>query len=205
MEFDERERRYGREEYYWGRTANDLARETAAVAPDRDRVPTLVDLGAGEGRDAVFFADRGFDVTAVEVSPNGLAKTERLAADRGVSVRTVEGDANEYVPLAPLDVLYSCGAIQYLRPENREAQFARFRDVTTPGGVHVLFAFVDHPDVPTPPDWTAAERFYAPGELRSYYSGWTVLDERELLFEDDSGATPHEHAAEVVVARAPDE
>ncbi|MFD1512704.1 SAM-dependent methyltransferase [Halomarina rubra] len=204
MEFDERERRYGREEYYWGTTPNDLARETVEYAPDRE-TPTLVDVGAGEGRDAVYFAEREFDVLATDVSPNGLAKAERLAAERDVSIRTLEADVNDLTLPESVDVLYSCGAIQYLRPANRDEQFARFRAATTPGGLHVLFAFVDHPDVPTPPDWTSEEQFYAPGEVRSYYDEWTVLDERELVFEDDSGGEPHEHAAEVVLVRKPTE
>lgn len=203
MEFDERERRYGREEYYWGTEPNDLARETVEHAPDRE-TPTLVDVGAGEGRDAVFFAEQGFDVLATDVSPNGLVKAERLAAERDVSIRTREADVND-LTLPSVDVFYSCGAVQYLRPDNRVEQFAKFREATTPGGLHVVFAFVDHPDVPTPPDWTSEERFYAPGELRSYYDGWDLLDERELVFDDDSGGEPHQHAAEIVFARRPAE
>ncbi|MFC5970891.1 SAM-dependent methyltransferase [Halomarina salina] len=203
MEFDERERRYGREEYYWGTTPNDLAHEAAGYVPDRSPAPTVVDVGAGEGRDAVFFAEQGFEVYATDVSPNGLAKADRLAEERGVSIRTLEADANDLTLPEPVDLLYSCGAVQYVRPENRTEQFAHFRDATRPGGVHVVFAFVDHPDVPTPPDWTDEERFYQPGELRSYYDGWKILDERELVFEDDSDDTPHEHAAEIVVAEKP--
>jgi tellurite methyltransferase len=64
-----------------------------------------------------------------------------------------------------------------------------------------MFAFVDHPDVPTPPDWTENEHFHEPGELRSYYDGWDVLETEELIFDDDSGDEPHRHAAEIVIAR----
>ena len=92
---------------------------------------------------------------------------------------------------------------KYLRPENRERQFERFRCGTTPEGIHVFFAFVDHPEIPTPPNWTASEYFYDPGELEQYYAEWEVLDTREIVFEDDSGGEPHEHAAEVLVARKP--
>lgn len=66
-----------------------------------------------------------------------------------------------------------------------------------------MFAFVDHPDVPTPPDWTENEFFYAPGELLEYYDGWTVLETDRLIFDDDSGDEPHQHAAELVFVRKP--
>lgn len=103
----------------------------------------------------------------MDVSPNGLAKTNRLAEKRGVTIETIEADLNDFVFPEPMDVMYSIGTVQYLQPENRKRGFERFRRRTAPGGVHVIFAFVDHPNVPTPPDWTEREFFYAVGELRA--------------------------------------
>ncbi|WP_227352705.1 methyltransferase domain-containing protein [Haladaptatus salinisoli] len=203
MKAEELQRLYGREEYYWGTEPNELAESVPKFAPDRE-VPTAVDIGAGEGRDAVFLAERGYDVLAVDPVPNGLDKAERLAEERGVEIRTREADVND-LDFPAMDAVYSCGTLQYLRPENRVRQFERFKADTTDGGIHVLFAFVDHPDIPTPPDWGANEHFYDPGELRSYYDDWTVLADDEFVFDDDSGGEPHRHAAETLVARKPDE
>jgi len=93
----------------------------------------------------------------MDVSPNGLAKTNRLAEKRGVTIETIEADLNDFVFPEPMDVVYSIGTVQYLQPENWKRGFERFRRGTAPGGVHVIFAFVDHPNVPTPPDWTESE------------------------------------------------
>lgn len=49
-------------------------------------------LAAGEGRNAVYLAEQGFDVTAMDASPKGLEKASALASRRGVSVRTEVGD-----------------------------------------------------------------------------------------------------------------
>jgi tellurite methyltransferase len=103
----------------------------------------------------------------MDVSPNRLAKTNRLAEKRGVTIETIEADLNDFVFPEPMDVMYSIGTVQYLQPENWKRGFERFRRGTAPGGVHVIFAFVDHPNVPTPPDWTESEFFYAVGELRA--------------------------------------
>lgn len=201
MEFADRERAYGREEYYWGTDPNAMAEETAELVSDAADTPTAVDLGAGEGRDAVFFAERGWDVYAIDVSPNGLEKTERLADCHGVTVRTIRGDANHLALPETVDVLYSAGTIQYVRPENRREAFERFKGATASGGVHAMFAFVDC--VPTPPDWTENEHFYARGELAGYYEDWDVIRSRAFVFDDDSGGEPHQHAAEVLFARNP--
>lgn len=202
MDHDELSDRYGREDYYWGTEPNDLARRAVEQLGDPDRA-VVADVGAGEGRDAVFFAERGADVYAIDPIPEGLEKAERLAADRGVEVETRQGDVNDLELPEPVDLFYSIGTVQYLRPDERESQFGHFREATRPGGVHAVFAFVDHPDVPTPPDWGDNEHFYEQGELRGYYDDWELLDEEAFVFDDDSDGEPHQHAAEVVLARKP--
>ncbi|WP_435180209.1 SAM-dependent methyltransferase [Halorussus sp. AFM4] len=202
MDRDELGELYGREEYYWGTEPNDLARRAVEHLDDPSEA-VVADVGAGEGRDAVFFAERGATVYAIDPVPEGLAKAERLAGDRGVEVEPRPGDVNDLDLPEPVDLFYSIGTVQYLRPENRPAQFGRFREATRPGGVHAVFAFVDRPDVPTPPDWGDNEHFYDPGELSGYYDGWELSEEEAFVFDDDSGGEPHRHAAEVVIARKP--
>ncbi len=201
MKSDERERVYGQEEYYWGTEPNDLAEQTLERAPEVDDRVTIVDIGAGEGRDAVFFAEQGWDVYALDASSNGLMKAERLADRRDVTLTTLQADANDSTLPEPVDVVYSAGTIQYIRPENRRHQFAHFKDVTAPNGIHVMFAFVDHPDVPMPPDWTANEYFYEQGELEAFYDDWETVQLQELILDDESGGESHQHAAEVLFAR----
>lgn len=203
MEFDELQSLYAGEEYYWGTEPNELARRVVELAPDRPE-PVAVDVGAGEGRDSVHLAEHGMAVTAIDIAPNGLDKVERLAAERGVEIRTRRGDVNDLELAAPVDVFYSIGTIQYLRPENRAARFEHFKERTTPGGIHALFAFVDHPDVPPAPDWGDNEHFYDPDELSGYYEGWESLYDESFVFDDDSGGEPHQHAAREAIYRKPD-
>ena len=53
-------------------------------------------LAAGNGRNAVFLAARGFEVDAIDISAEGLELCTRLAKDRGVSVTTIEADLSDY-------------------------------------------------------------------------------------------------------------
>lgn len=204
MEFEERERVYGRDEYYWGREPSRLARLTEEHLRSDPAGGRLLDLGAGEGRDAVFFADIGFDVCAVDISPAGLEKADRLAAEHGVAITTLEADANDFELPEPVAVFFSTGAVQFIRPEVRQRQFARFQRATVAGGLHAVFAFVDHPDVPPAPDTTDDQYLLDRDELQGYYGGWETLHSEEILFDDDSGGVPHRHAARIHVARKPD-
>lgn len=66
-----------------------------AVAPHIPEGPVLV-VAAGEGRDAVFLAERGHDVTAIDLSEVGLRHAQELASERGVSLKTVVTDVADF-------------------------------------------------------------------------------------------------------------
>lgn len=202
---EERERIYGREEYYWGTDPNQMAKRTTEIAPNIEGELTVIDIGAGEGRDSVFFAEHGWKVYAVDVSQNGLEKADRLAERRAVELETIQADANELSFPTKVNVVYSAGTVQYIRPENRRQQFSHFKSQTTANGIHAIFAFVDHPDIPTPPDWTGNEYFYEPGELAGYYEEWETIQHDEFVFDDDSGNEPHQHAAEILFVQKSNE
>ena len=65
---------------------------------------TLLDLGCGPGRHAVPFAQRGFRVTAVDLSAFHLGKARDRAAAAGVSIEFVAGDMREFVRPAAFDL-----------------------------------------------------------------------------------------------------
>ena len=74
--------------YLYGKEPVDFLRQVAG----RLRVGTALVLAAGEGRNAVFLAQQGFAVTAVDISGKGLEKCRALAAERGVTVHTAVAD-----------------------------------------------------------------------------------------------------------------
>jgi SAM-dependent methyltransferase len=88
------DRRYGGSELVWTAEPNRfLAAEAADLAPGR-----ALDLACGEGRNAVWLAQRGWAVTGVDFSMVGLDKAQALAEQRGVSVQWRLADLLEYVP-----------------------------------------------------------------------------------------------------------
>ncbi|MFP5364530.1 MAG: class I SAM-dependent methyltransferase [Thermoleophilia bacterium] len=90
------DRRYGGSELVWTADANRfLVAEVEQLPPGR-----ALDLACGEGRNAVWLAERGWQVTGVDFSPVGLDKAARLAEQREVAVQWVVADLAEYVPPA---------------------------------------------------------------------------------------------------------
>ena len=204
-DYDQLQRMYAGENYYWGEQPNGFARRTLELLGQDTGTRRLraVDIGAGEGRDAVLFASRGLDTLAVDLAPNGLEKAVRLSEENGVKISVKQGDINTFELVGAWDLIYSIGTIQYIEPQNRRSRFDHFRKHTSPGGFNALFAFIDHPGVPPAPDWGKDEYLYAPGELSNYYESWQCLYSRSFIFEDDSNGIPHQHAAEEYVFQKP--
>lgn len=88
--------RYATEELIWKADLNRFLVEEA----DRLEPGRALDVACGEGRNAVWLASKGWRVTGVDFSHAGLAKAERLAAERGVEVTWVEADVVEWRPPA---------------------------------------------------------------------------------------------------------
>lgn len=86
--------RYAGRELVWTAEANRFVKEELADLPPG----RALDLAAGEGRNAVWLADRGWAVRAVDFSSVALEKARRLAAARGVEIETVEADLDHYEP-----------------------------------------------------------------------------------------------------------
>lgn len=133
MDREQWNRRYAASGLVWTASAN---RFLVAEVADLDPVRAL-DLGCGEGRNAVWLAERGWEVTGVDFSEVALAKAAKLAAERGVSVEWVEADVLEFVP-APgafdlVAVLYL-----HLRAAARREIHARAAAAVAAGGVMLV-------------------------------------------------------------------
>lgn len=86
--------RYGSQDFYYGTEPNDFLRQQVSQLKPGARALCLAE---GEGRNAVFLAQNGFAVTAVDGSRVGLEKLKRLAESKGVKVETVVSDLRDYV------------------------------------------------------------------------------------------------------------
>ncbi|MFC4783383.1 SAM-dependent methyltransferase [Nocardioides sp. MAHUQ-72] len=128
--------RYAAAELVWSVTPNQfVAAELEGLAPGR-----AVDLAAGEGRNAIWLAERGWDVTAVDFSEVGLAKGRRLVADRELtgSVTWVCADATTWQP----DTAYDVAVVAYLQlpVDERRAAVRNAFAALRPGGTFLLVA-----------------------------------------------------------------
>jgi len=119
----------------WTSTPNQfLVSEVADLTPGR-----AVDLACGEGRNAVWLGERGWEVTGVDFSPVGLAKAQRLAAACNVEATWVESTVQEWSPPSAGFDLVAMLYLQLPQPERSIALEVAVSAVA-PGGTLLVVA-----------------------------------------------------------------
>lgn len=91
MSIEQWNERFGQKEYVYGEDANVFVQAKGSLLPKGK----LLAIAEGEGRNAVYMASLGHEVTAWDYSEAGLKKTVQLADKKGVQVETVCVDLNE--------------------------------------------------------------------------------------------------------------
>jgi SAM-dependent methyltransferase len=111
----------------------------AALPPGR-----ALDVGCGTGRDAVYLAKLGWQVTAVDVAGEAIARARQRAADEGVEVHWVAADVSAPggLGLEPgYTLVYDFGCIQGLSDPARAGAAAAMTKLAAPGATLLLVAF----------------------------------------------------------------
>ncbi len=86
------DKRFGKREFALGKKPNPFLKKHIHLLPKG----RALDIATGEGRNAVFLAQNGFEVDAVDISEKGLKKARKLAEEKGVKINTFLIDLNQY-------------------------------------------------------------------------------------------------------------
>ncbi|MCL2079762.1 MAG: methyltransferase domain-containing protein [Oscillospiraceae bacterium] len=186
-------------EYYWGVNPSQMCLEVVKLMPP-DRHIKVIDIGCGEGKDAVFLARCGYDVSAFDLSSSGVEKVKRLAEKAKVSVNVFKADILEYRLNCHYDILFSSGVLHYIKPELYAEIIGNYKTHTNENGLNIFNVFVEKPFIAPAPEKEEAQLWYS-GQLLTYYRDWLIEDFTEVIFECDSSGISHQHAMNVMYAR----
>jgi SAM-dependent methyltransferase len=181
--------RYDRDMYIYGKAPTEFLR---AKIKALKKGKALV-LAMGEGRNAVYLAGNGFDVTGVDISEVAIEKCKKLAEARNTTVNTVVADLTNY----------DMGKAQYNLVTNfyyyDPSIFPQVIEALKPGGMFILEQFsVDHLKYretsrfgPRNPNYLVK-----PNELLTYFKSLRILYYEDTVVELDEGM--HKGTAAVI-------
>ncbi len=134
-EFTRWQERYATADYVFGKAPNEFLARCKELLPTRGTALAVAD---GEGRNSVWLAQQGLDVTATDFSPVAIAKAKQLAADNNVRVSFIEADAHGWdYPQDTFDVVVEIFT-QFSTPAERAVKWAGMRRALKPGGLLIV-------------------------------------------------------------------
>ena len=181
------------ERYRRGEHLSDTPAPLIAKTIERLQPGRALDLACGGGRHALFLAERGWRVTAVDASRVAIEAVQKQARERSLNVdaRVADLEKHEFeIQPQSFDLICDC---YYLQRD----LFPAISDGVRPGGMAIAIIHIvdDSCDVkPMNPDF-----LLRPGELRRFFAGWEMLHE----FEGKPADAPHHRAVAEIVARRP--
>jgi SAM-dependent methyltransferase len=154
-----------------------------------------LDLGCGEGTDAIRLAKLGWTVDAVELSKIGAQKTMMFARQEGVPVAVHCVDALTFVTRHRYDVVVCNGVLHYVK--DKLALLRKIDSLTLPGGCNAISLWSDFTPVPEPHRVVPTYPDQEEGIVSTYYGSWVKLlmyYDREKQEASHSDFGPHEHS-----------
>jgi SAM-dependent methyltransferase len=178
--------RYAREDYLFGEEPNAFLRNCRDVVRQHKRALAIAD---GEGRNGVWLAAQGLDVLSFDASPVAIGKASRLAAKRGVALRTRVTDIAGFDWSAERFDLVVAIFIQFAAPPLRDSIFAGIREVLEPGGRLILEGYRPEQIAYGTGGPSQPEHLYDRDMLARAFSDFEIehLQERDVVIEEGSG------------------
>jgi len=206
IEFFERE--YRRYQRYWYPDLSEEERYSIVLEHSQNWAELLkqikglkpgkaLDLGAGEGTDAIKLALLGYEVDAVEGTAFGTEKIESFSRQVGVKVNAIRMDVHDFESRKTYDVVICNGLLHYINDKN--CILEKIWRATRPGGFCLLSLWSDYTPVPQVhrivPVYPDTEK----GAVWSFFSSdrWKVLyheNQRGRLDHSHPGLADHKHS-----------
>jgi len=141
-------------------------------------------LAMGDGPNAIYLAERGLDVTGLDISDVAIERARKLAAERGVKLATVKADLFQYdLGDGKWDLVTNI----YFNPAIRTID--RIKKAVRPGGLLYIEGYGSDHRGSGPPPWS----LYRPNQLLAELAGWRILEYEDGVFPSawaERGAAP---------------
>lgn len=141
----------------------------------------LLDLGAGHGRHAIYFAQQGFVVTAAEPSPGLCSVVLDRAKAADLQIAVIQATIDAFQSSSRYDVIVCAMVLHFLNQQEVQSAITMMKDLTMAGGLNVISAYTDQNKVGFMKDNPYGHEKYLLklGELRNLYDGWNILEYSE--------------------------
>lgn len=179
-----RDENYFTDKYGLTRTHSEVVDAATLVKPGK-----TLDLGCGNGRNSLYLAASGYDVTAWDKNPMSIQNLRSIREAEGLdNLQVAIHDLNTLSFDGEYDFILSTVVMMFLETNTIPRLIDNMQRCTKPGGYNLIVAAMDTDDFPCTVGFPFA---FKTGELKNYYKGWNLLkyneDVGELHRTDEKG------------------
>lgn len=161
----------------------------------------VLDVGCGEGQNAIYLAQQGHCVDAFDLSEHGIAKVNYRCEALGIQLNAFAADLTQYQFEQNYDVIVCFGTLHFVNKTDWKNFIREAKVHTNVGGIHIIQIFTDV--IPASKDIAAfAIGLAKDEEIKELYDDWEILQFKSYVFEDEHPNVPkHLHASNKIVVR----
>ncbi len=160
---------------------------------------SILDIGAGIGRNTLYLAGLGFEVTALEPDKQFCEDLRRLITGRNLSVNIVQDKIEDFQTDAQFDAIVATAVFHFLRTKDQTFEVInKVKRMTRQGGLSIVTVMLDK-EVNNPRPY-----LFQFNELSGYYGDWEIVKYEEVLskpYSPSDGVEPIRSYVARLIAR----
>ncbi len=195
---------------FWEKAYQDFDTAAFSIEPNAavtefehlmNRQSKVLDVGCGEGQNAIYLAQQGHLVDAFDLSEHGIAKLKYRCEKSNAQVNAFAADLTTYQFEQNYDMIICFGTLHFVSKNEWKKFINNAKKYTNIGGIHIIQIFTD--TVPASEDIAPfAIGLAKDEEMKELYTDWEILQFKSYVFEDEHPNVPkHLHASNKIAAR----
>lgn len=136
----------------------------------------VLDIGGGNGRNSLWLADKGFDVTVQDLSVVALELAQKDATKRGVEIQTLAGNILEQGISGEYEAILCILMMHHLNVDEARELIGEMQSTTTRGGINVIFT------------WSNSGDFYSGADSQKFYP---TMEELQGMYNNNNWEIVH--------------
>jgi len=188
-------RQYKKQKCVWGKAPNRYVAEIPKIIKSGN----VLDIGVGEGRNALFLMKNGFKVEGVDISKKAIEKFLKFAKEKKLKTKGVISDIVDFKFNKKYSIIISVASIHLFQKDKIIDIIEKMQKNTKRNGVNLITVFTKkdkgykkYPNL----------YFFEKDELKQIYKNWDILINENYTKKEIHGG-PHTHNISVLVARKP--
>lgn len=166
-----------------------------------------LDIGAGEGRNSIYLASLGFNVTAIEPTKDGANKIQSQAKELNLNINVIHNDYLSADIKEKFDFIIAGTSLDHMETEYLIKSIEKLKNSLNTGGYIYIVVFTEHdPGYLHDKDnssecATFINHYFKENELRDYFFDYKILFYDEYMKPDNTHGKPHIHGKAKIIAR----